>query len=61
MIHKVIYELPFSLGTILELKLNGFTYQEIGTLLELPTSTVEFRSQKKKKSLQSIYKKYYQN
>ena len=56
---KVIYDLPSESSAIIELRLNGFTYREIGTLLDIPNSSVEFKSRKRrillKKKLHSYF------
>lgn len=56
--HEAILKLPFDIGIILELKLNGFTYREISTLLDIPTSTVEFRCRKARKKLRNMLQIY---
>ncbi len=58
-IKKVIYSLPMESSSILELKLNGFTYKEIGILLDIPTSSVEFKSRKARSILRNKVKNYY--
>ena len=58
-IKDVIYSLPLESGAILELRINGFTYKEIGTLLEIPTSSVEFKSRKARKLLRNRVNTYY--
>ncbi len=55
---KIILELPFENSCIFELKLNGFTYREIGVLLDLPSSTVEFKNRFSKKKLAMALKDY---
>ena len=56
---KVIYNLPSLSSAILELKLNGFTYREIGILLDIPSSSVEFRSRRGRNILRKNLKRYY--
>ena len=56
---KVIYDLPILSSAILELRLNGFTYREIGVLLDIPSSSVEFRSRKGRNLLRKLLKRYY--
>lgn len=58
-VKKVIFSLPMESGAILELKLNGFTYREIGTLLDIPTSSVEFKSRNARNILRKTVKAYY--
>ena len=48
---KLILDLPFDISCIFELKMNGFTYFEIGTLLDIPSSTVEFKNRTAKRLL----------
>lgn len=49
---KAILNLPMEISSILELRINGFTYGEIGNLLDIPISTVESRFRRAKKYLQ---------
>ncbi len=56
---KVLLKLPFEESSILELKKNGFTYREISTLLDIPTSSVEFKSRRGRKLLRDAYLHYY--
>lgn len=56
---KVLLDLPFENSCIFELKLNGFTYREIGMLLEIPTSTAEFKNRTTKRKLEIALKDYY--
>ena len=60
LIKKTIFELPFECSVVLELKLNGFKYKEIGELLELPRSTAEFRCRKGLCILRQLFKEYYE-
>ncbi len=46
-----IFTLPMEISSVLELKINGFSYREIGTLLNLPISTVASRFSRAKKYL----------
>ena len=55
-IKDFIYELPLEVGAIIELKWNGFTYREIGFLLDIPSSSVEWKSRRARGQLQ---KKFY--
>lgn len=48
---EVLLTLPFEISTVLELKINGFSYREISTLLDIPTSSVEFRCRKARREL----------
>lgn len=56
---KTIYDLPSDVAAIMELKLNGFSYREIETLLDIPSSTAEFKSRKARKLLRRNLHKYY--
>ena len=57
MYKKILVELPFDLSVIFELRTNGFSYREISYLLDIPSSTVEFRSRKIKLYLKKFLKK----
>ena len=57
--NKVIFELPSDVSAILELKLNGFTFNEIATLLDIPRSTAEFKSRCGRRLLKRYLRKYY--
>jgi RNA polymerase sigma factor (sigma-70 family) len=57
-IREVIFDFPIDVSSILELHFNGFSYREIGTLLDIPTSTVEFKSRKARKLLISRVQNY---
>lgn len=56
---KVIYDLPSESSAIIELRLNGFTYREIGVLLDIPSSSVEFKSRKGRLLLRKSLHNYY--
>lgn len=56
---KVILDLPMENSTVFELKINGFTYREIGVLLDIPSSTAEFKNRKAKSYFKKILSKYY--
>ena len=55
MIKNVILDLPIKYSTILELKFNGFSYIEIATLLDIATSTIEYRIKKIRKEITKYY------
>lgn len=55
----VLYDLSFEKSVIFELKINGFTYSEIGILLDIPSSTVEFKNRTARKKLQQSLHNYY--
>lgn len=59
LIHQLIISLPFENSCIFELKVNGFTYREIGLLIDLPSSTVEFKNRLSKRRLKKLLEKYY--
>ena len=46
-------------SAVLELRYNGFSYNEISSLLDIPLSTVDGRLYKIRKYLQSYYKNWY--
>ena len=54
---KLILELPMEYSPIIELRMNGFNYREIGVLLELPISSVEYRIRKIRKRAKLKYNK----
>ncbi len=56
---KVILDLPVENSTVFELKINGFSYREIGILLDIPSSTAEFKNRKAKSYFKKILSKYY--
>ena len=58
-IKKVIFSLSLEAGAILELKINGFTYKEISELLDIPISSVEFKSRRARRLLRDKVKAYY--
>ena len=58
LVRKLIIDLPFENSCIFELRFNGFSYREIGLLLSLPSSTVEFKNRVAKKKLKHLLKKY---
>ena len=57
-IKKYLFSLPMEVSTIMELKLNGFNYREIGTLLDIPFTSVEFKTRRARKELKKILLKY---
>lgn len=58
-IKDIMWNLPIEKSSIFELKINGFTYQEISTLLDIPISSVEFKNRTAKKKLQYYLNKHY--
>lgn len=58
---SVIYDCYISIEetSIFELRLNGFTYREIGILLDIPSSSVEFRTRKVRNKLRNSLSEYY--
>ena len=47
----IIYNSTLEIGSILELKYNGFGYREISNLLDIPISSIEFKIRKVKRIL----------
>lgn len=58
-VRNVIFSLPIESGSILELRINGFTYKEIGILLDIPMSSVEFKTRRARVMLRNKVKEYY--
>ena len=58
-IREVIFNLSLEAGAILELKINGFTYKEISILLDIPMSSVEFKSRRARRLLRNKVTAYY--
>lgn len=58
-IRKVILDLPLKSSSVLELWLNGFSYGEIAILLDVSTTTVEYRNRSARKILQGKMKSKY--
>ena len=54
----IIFDFSLEVSSILELKINGFSYREIGSLLDIPSSSVEFKSRKARKRLQQKFSEY---
>ena len=61
MCKNFIYDTSLSIldTSILELKLNGFTYKEICKLLDMPNSTVQFKLRRIKNSLRKSVQNYF--
>lgn len=57
-IRKAIFDFSMEESTILELKWNGFSYREISILLDIPCSSVEFKSRKARHVIRKILYKY---
>lgn len=55
---NVILDLAFDVGCIFELRLNGFIYREIGIILDLPVSTIEYKVRIAKKKFAQAVQKY---
>ena len=55
MIREIIYTMSLEYSSVLELKLNGFTYREISILLNAPSSTIEYRIRKIRKEISKYY------
>ncbi len=58
-VRDVIFGLSLEAGAILELKINGFTYKEISVLLDIPMSSVEFKSRRARNILRNRVRAYY--
>ena len=58
-IQSILYDFPIEVSSILELHINGFTYREIARLLDIPASSVEFRSRKARNLLFTKIRNYY--
>ena len=58
-VRNLIFSLPIESGSILELRINGFTYKEIGILLDIPMSSVEFKTRRARVMLRNKVKEYY--
>ena len=56
---ELIISLPFENSCIFELRLNGFSYREISILLDIPTSTVEFKNRSAKRKLEQLLNVFY--
>ena len=56
---NVIFSLSIEAGSILELRINGFTYKEISKLLDIPISSVEFKSRRARNLLRNRVKEFY--
>lgn len=54
-----LYSLPFEISNVLELRINNFSYTEIGLLLDIPISTVNFRCKKVREAVRSFLNNYY--
>ena len=52
---EIINKLPIEYSSVLELKMNGFNYREISTLLDIPSSTVEYRIRRIRKEINQYY------
>lgn len=50
---QIIYNSSIEIGSILELKYNGFNYREISKLLDIPISSIEFKIRRTKKILKN--------
>ena len=53
--NQILLELPDDLGCLFELRYNGFNYREIGILLDIPRSTVDFRFRKIRKYISQFF------
>ena len=55
LVTEIISKLPIEYSSVLELKMNGFNYREISTLLDIPSSTVEYRIRRIRKEINQYY------
>jgi len=55
---NVIYDSKLEIGSILELRYNGFNYREISELLDIPISSIEFKMRNIRKILKSKLTQY---
>lgn len=59
-VKKAITNLPNETSAVFELRINGFNYREIAILLDIPMSTVEYRTRQGKKLLTTmLHNNYY--
>ena len=56
--HSIIIDLPIELSSIFELKINGFTFSEIGILLDIPSSTAEYKNRIARRRLKRSLHQY---
>lgn len=59
MVKEMIFDMSFENSCIFELRYNGFSYREIGILLDLPVSSVEFKNRAAKRKYENLIKKYF--
>lgn len=59
-VKKVLVNLSFDVGCVFELRLNGFSYKEIGLILDIPVSTVEFKTRLARKKFTLALRDYYE-
>jgi len=55
---NTIFDYPLEISSILELHFNGFSYREIASLLDIPISSVEYRSRKARNTLYTRIRNY---
>lgn len=60
-IKDFLYTLPMDKACIFELKLNGYSYTEIGRLLDIPVSTAEFKNRTSIKKIRKLLRDYNDN
>ena len=58
-VKKIIYGDMTDAGAIMELKWNGFTYREIGVLLDIPSTSAEFKTRKMRRELRKMLIQYH--
>ena len=59
LLHDYILNLPLNYSSVFELRLNGFGYKEISCLLDIPSSTVEYRFRHIKNNLSVKLKTFF--
>lgn len=58
LVKKILWDLDFDSSCIFELKINGFNFREIGILLDIPTSTAEYKNRVAKNKFRDYFEKY---
>ena len=56
---KLLFDLPFEISNVFELRINSFSYSEISSLLDIPLSTVNFRCKKVRDAIRHLFDNYY--
>ena len=58
-VKELMFNLSFDTSNVFELRINGFTYLEISSLLDIPLSTVNSRCKRVKEKLDLLFNDYY--